>query len=296
MFKKFLAPALALMIAVCSLTLGSCSDKAEYPVTVDGVNINAEPQNIVVLDKNLADIIICIGYVEKLAGRSDDVNQKGMHVVPSVGKADEADAASIKKLKPDVVFADNKLSKKTASSLTKSGIPVIKINKVHIPKELKKVYEKIGAVLGGRFRGLSKAKKAYKDLYEDLTDIKDIISDKKIVKTVCYLYSDDGEIKTLVGGKWEAQVLGFTGAVNVFGSFNKEKLDLKKLAVSNPDFIFCDNKKIIKKLNGIKKLKKLSALKNNTHVIKFDEISMQGDTALEALEKMLRHMYPEDFK
>lgn len=296
MSKKFLALALALMIAVCSLALGSCSDKAEFPVTVDGITINAEPKNIVVLDKNLADIITCIGYVEKLAGRSDDVNQKGMHVVPSVGKTDEADASSIKKLKPDVVFADNKLSKKTASALKKSGIPVVIIKKAHIPQELKKVYIKIGEVLGGKFSGKSKAKKAYKDLYEDLTDIKDIISDKKIVKTVCYLYNDGGELKTLVGGKWEAQVLGFTGAVNVFGSFNKEKLDIKKLAVSNPDFIFCDSKKIIKQLKSNKKLKKLSALENNTHVIKFDEISMQGDTALDALEKMLRHMYPEDFK
>jgi ABC-type Fe3+-hydroxamate transport system substrate-binding protein len=296
MCKKFLALALAILIAACPLALGSCSDKAEFPVTVDGININAEPQNIVVLDKNLADIISCIGYVEKLAGRSDDVNQKGMHVVPSVGKADEADASSIKKLKPDVVFADDELNKKTADALKKSGIPVLIIKKAHIPQELKKVYIKIGKALGGKYSGKSKAKKAYNDLYEDLTNIKDIIGDKKIVKTVCYLYDEDGAVKTLIGGKWEAQVLGFTGAVNVFGSFNKEKIDVKKLAVSNPDFIFCGNKKIIKQLNSNKKLKKLSALKNHTHVIKFDEISMQGETALDALEKMLRHMYPEDFK
>lgn len=296
MSKKFLALLLTVIIAVCPFALGSCSDKADFPVNVDGVSINSEPKNIVVLDKNLADIIICIGYVEKLAGRSDDVNQKGMHVVPSVGKADEADVSSIKKLKPDLIFADSKFDEKTASELSKNGIPVIKIKKAHIPEKLKKVYLKIGEALGGKFTGKSKAKKAYKRLYADLTNIKDIITDKKIVKTVCYLYNGDGVVKALIGGKWEAQLLGFTGAVNVFGSFSDDKLNTKKLLIANPDYIFCADKKIIKQLNNNKKLKKLSALKNHTHVIKYDEITMQGDTAFEVLEKMLRHMYPEDFK
>ena len=138
MKKSLLALALVIVTAVTGLAFSSCSSDSEFPVTAGNITIKAEPKNIIILNKNDADIISCIGYIDKLAGRSDSVNQKGMELVPSVGSANDPSYSKIKKLKADVVFADDTLKSDTKKKLQSSGITVISHEKADTVEQLKK--------------------------------------------------------------------------------------------------------------------------------------------------------------
>lgn len=294
MKRKIIASLLALVTVFCSLSISSCGEKSEYPVQIGGTVINKEPENIVILNKNLADIISCIGYDIKLAGRSDEVDLKGMEVVPSVGAASDPSIDKIIKLKADVVFADESLNPKIKSALKTKGVTVITPENADTVKQLKKLYKQLGSILGGNITGKEKGAEAFDSLYESLKDVRDAVDDKGIVRTICYLYYD-GKIRTMNSGTWGAEMLGFTSASNVFKNEKSDVVNLKTLKLSNPDFIFCGDMRIVKYLRKKPAFKNLSAIKKNIHIIRLDDINAQGDSALDTLRKMLKHMYPEDF-
>ena len=294
MKRKFLAALLALVTVISALSLSSCGEKSEYPVQIGKTVINSEPENIVILNKNLADIISCIGYDIKLAGRSDEVNQKGMEVVPSVGAASNPSTDKIIKLKADMVFADESLNSKAKSDLEAKGVTVITPESAASVKELKALYRQLGSILGGSITGKEKGAEAFDSLYESLKDVRDAVDDKGIVRTICYLYYD-GKMRTMNSGTWGCEMLGFTGASNVFKNEKSDVVNLKTLKLSNPDFIFCGDMRVVNYLRKKPAFKNLSAIKKNIHIIRLDEINAQGDSALDTLRKMLKHMYPEDF-
>lgn len=293
--KKLTATILILITVLSAAILGSCSGENEYPVTVDGITINEEPENIVVLNKNLADIISCIGYDVKLVGRSDEVNQKGMSVVPSIGSCTDASDASIIKLNADIVFADETFSSQTKKKLEDKGITVVIPDKTNTPKQIKNIYKQLGAILGGNITGKAQGTDSFNTLYSELKDVKSAIDEKNVIRTVCYLYSENGVLKTMNNATWGGNILDFTGATNVFHNSDNNTVNSDSLMLSNPDYIFCSDKKVVKYLKTNKTFKRLTALKKHTYIIPLDEINMQGDTSLDTLKKMLKKMYPEEF-
>ena len=85
MRKRIVSIALAFVIALSvAVTFTGCGND-DYPVEVANIIIESEPKNIVVLDASTADIISYTGYDIKMVGRSDEVNQDWLSVVPSVG-------------------------------------------------------------------------------------------------------------------------------------------------------------------------------------------------------------------
>lgn len=293
---KITAVILAVSIIFCALAFSACSKDNEYPVTVNGVNINSEPEKVIALSKNCVEIISCMDYDDKLAGRTDEVNQKGMHVVPSVGSSADISIKKIKDIKADVVFADESINSKTVNSIKQSGIPVVIFNKAENEKQLKDLYIKFGTILGGKKKGKSKAENASKDLLKVLNNMNDIVTKKDNPINMCYLYLENGKLKTLKKGSWGAKMLEYTGETNVFKNEENDRISGKKLLRSNPNYIFCSDREVAKVLRGSKRLKNLSALKGGLRAVPYDEITMQGETSLLALKKMLKKMYPEDFK
>ncbi len=296
MKNKITALILAVLTAFSALAITSCSEKSGYPVTVAGVKIESEPENIVILSKNYADIISYIGYDEKLVGRSDEVNQKGMHVVPSVGPAAKASVSKIKELKADVVFAENNLNADTKAQLEKNGIKVVIPDKAENKKQLKNLYIQLGTILGGSKSGKEKGRQACNKLLGELDDVKDIVTEKSKNLTICYLYLEKGKLKTMNEGTWGAELLDYTGETNVLKHQKTNAVNPKKLLRSNPDFIFCENRAVADKLRSSNYLKGLSALRGGLRAVAYDEITMQGTTSLYAVKKMLKKMYSEDFK
>ncbi|MCH5299538.1 MAG: ABC transporter substrate-binding protein [Ruminococcus sp.] len=294
--KKILSVliAAAMLLSLASL-LGGCSGESDYPVKIGGITFTEEPQEIVILNKNLADIISCVGYDIKMVGRSDEVSQQGLQVVPSVGSSSEPDVGKIKELGADVVFADDTIDDAAVESLTAEGIPVVKTEDANTQKQLKNVYKKLGTILGGNITGKKQGAQAYKSLTTTLRDVKSAVDSKNIVTTVVYLYIDNGVLKTFNSNTWGATMLSYTGAVNVAQNFESNVVNAEDLKLSKPDFIFCADEHVESYLNNHAELSSLSALSERTFTVPLEDISMQGNSSLDVLENMLRDMYPEDF-
>ena len=76
MFKRSISILLSIiMIATMSMCLCACdgSDADNYPVNINGITINEEPENIVVLSSEHADIISYIGYDVKWSAKVANV-------------------------------------------------------------------------------------------------------------------------------------------------------------------------------------------------------------------------------
>ncbi len=287
----FMAVILTLSIACC---FNSCGREKEFPVNIGEVVIKSEPENIVVLDKNLADIISCIGYDVKMVGRSDEVNQEFLEVVPAVGTKADPDLEKIKGLDTDMVITDMSMDESLIKTIKKAGIKVVQFGVAQTQKQLNNTYKNIGRVLGGNVTGVAKGDGAYKELNETLENIKSAAEYDSVVRTACYLYISDGVLKTMNKGTWGDIILKDTSAINVFEHAETDVVKNEELKIANPDFIFCSGQDVIDYLNNNDTLYELDGL-DNTCVIKYDEITMQGYTSLDVLEVMLRCIYPDQF-
>lgn len=155
--KKVISVLLTATLAFSAATVFSgCDSEKDYPVTVANLTIKEEPENIVVLSPETADIISYIGYDVKMVGRSDEVDQEFLSVVPSVGAAHIPSIDKIKESEADIVFADVDIDSTAVKALEEEGIMVISIAPPENVAELETAYVTLGKILGGEITGTDK--------------------------------------------------------------------------------------------------------------------------------------------
>lgn len=295
MFKRVFSLLLCiLMIATMGLSLCSCKgeESDEYPVTVAGITIEKEPQNIVVLSDCLADIVSYIGYDIKMVGRNMETDQEFLSVVPIVGTAADPNVDTIVSAETNLVIADDTLSANFKNALTNAGIPVLSLSKANSLDELKALYTNLGTALGGSVTGRQQGLNSYDELIKTISDFKDAIP-KDVVKSACYLYlNENGELCTLTKGTIEYDLFSYNGAINVFASQETPVVDLELLKISTPSFIFYDNETVLDYLNNDAELSTMGALKNNkTFELKKTDFNRQGTTYEDMIYHMIEFMF-----
>ncbi|MCR5653240.1 MAG: ABC transporter substrate-binding protein, partial [Ruminococcus sp.] len=239
MIKRLLSVMLACALLLSAAAVfTSCGEEAEFPVKIGSITVEKEPENIVILDKNLADIISAIGYDVKMVGRSDDVDQKGLKVAPSMGTAQDPSVTNIIKAKAEIVFTDKSLNDADDAKLKKAGVIVAQFESANTLKQLRSLYVKIGRMLGGNNTGRVAAVKAFKEIRDTLTAVKTAAKRDKTVSTLAYLYADNGVLKTVNSGCWASTVLDYTGSVNVFKNAETDVVDINNLMLADPNYIF----------------------------------------------------------
>ena len=294
--KKLIAGILcAVLVLGTALSLSGCGDK-NYPVKIANLTIDKEPKSIVVLDPNSADIISYMGYDVKIVGRSREVDQKYLGVAPVMGSAVSPSVQDIIDSGATVVFANECLNDDFEQSLEKEGIAVIKMSVAETPKQLETNYHTIGKILGGNDDGDAKAASSYDKLISAMEQRKSEASAKNAtaLDTVCYLYYEQGGLRLMTSGTYGDMLLGYTGSVNVAVNIDENKVDVNTLKVANPKYIFYSDDNTLKAVQADPVLSKLAAVTGGkTMQITKDEMSRQGLTALETLEKMIGFIHPE---
>ena len=294
--KKLIAGILCAVLVLCTaLSLSGCGDK-NYPVKIANLTIDKEPKSIVVLDPNSADIISYMGYDVKIVGRSREVDQKYLDVAPVMGSAVSPSVQDIIDSGATVVFANEGLNDDFEQSLEKEGIAVIKMSVAETPKQLETNYHTIGKILGGNDDGDAKAASSYDKLISAMEQRKSEASAKNAtaLDTVCYLYYEQGGLRLMTSGTYGDMLLGYTGSVNVAVNIDENKVDVNTLKVANPKYIFYSDDSTLKAVQADPVLSKLAAVTGGkTMQITKDEMSRQGLTALETLEKMIGFIHPE---
>lgn len=287
--------ALAVLFSV-ALTLGGCGDK-DYPVEVANFKIDKEPESIAILAPSVADIVSYIGYDVKMVGRSDEVNQNWMSVVPSVGTAADPDTNAIKESGATIVFADTTLNADKKETLENNGITVITMSKATTQKQLETNYVSLGKILGGKVTGSNRGAEAYNELLDSMNKVKTTVTAAKAsgtLYTVCYLYLSGNELRMMSSGTYGDMLLGYTGAVNAAVNISDNKVDADTLKIANPNFVFYSDDATLLAIKNDPTLSQLTAIaKNSVLMVSMDEMSRQGQSALDTLQKMVNFMYPE---
>ena len=125
------AGALLLSGAACSK-----AKQGEYPVKIAGHEVTAEPQKVVCLSDNIADILIACGYTDAIVAKTDECDQPELDGVPSVGSRNNPSYSRIESLSPDVVFADKSVSADLVKKLDDNSINVFNMIKAQNGKEM----------------------------------------------------------------------------------------------------------------------------------------------------------------
>lgn len=292
--RKTIAFVLSCMIVLTAFSIAGCGqENSNYPVTVGNITFDTEPENIVVLSDDIADIISCIGYDVKMVGKSDSVTQEELSVVPSVGNEITPNTSLIITNETDVVFCDESLDENTKKVLDDNGIKVIKMMSAETTEELETVYRSLGKILGGKTTGEEKAQEAYNNLISSMDEVKSKYSSGSILNTVCYIYTDGDQVKIAGKNTFADLLLSYTGAVNVAVEAGEQNVQDARLNVSNPTYIFYSDKTALNALKSDDTLKNLSAVKSNKVMeISLTDMSRHGITALADLQSMVDFMYP----
>lgn len=296
MKTKIISIALAVVTIFFAVALMSgCSD-GEYPVEVANITIESQPKNIVVLDAPTADILIATGYDKYIVGRSDEVDQKSISVAPSFGSYEKPDVDKIIEAGANLVFAGPTIDEDAKKKLQDKGIQVITMSHGDTPKQVETNYVTIGKICGGTKTGAKKGEDTYNDLLDKMNNYKQQVNNRNsgILDTVCYLYTENDQLKMMTSGTYGDMLLGYTGAVNAAVNISDNNVDVATLKVANPNFVFYADSTTLDKIKGDATLSSLGAVKTGKILeVSLEEMTRPGDTALEALEKMVYFMYPD---
>lgn len=293
--KKIVSFLIAAAVAACAVLTSGCAG-TEYPVEIANIVIEKEPENIVVLDSNTADIISFMGYDGKIVGRSDQVDQQSLGAAPSVGASTNPNVQQIKDSKATVVFASDAIKESAVKSLEDDNIKVVKIAFADTPKQLKQNYKTIGKILGGKSTGEKKGEDSYNHLIDELEQIQTSIPASAnaggVQDTVCYLYSDGGSLKIMTRDSYGEMLLEYTNCINIAGQINDDTVDVRVLRDSKPKYIFYSDENALKAIKSDAVLSKLPAVRGgNIMQITDTEMKRQGGTAVQTVKRMVDFVY-----
>lgn len=293
MQKQFTALAMAIILALSALTFSGCgSETTNYPVSVGNLTFENEPKNIVILSDDVADIVSFIGYDVKMIGRSEEVTQSDLSAAHVMGSESTPDTAKVIASNPDLVLAGADLDAAAQNTLESQGIKVVKMLSPQNLDELETAYRSIGTMLGGKVTGAQKGENGYNELVKGMDSSKATHSGGNILNTVCYLYVEDNQLKTLGNKTFGAMLLDYTGAVNVSVGADTKVVDENNLRIANPTYIFYSDSSVLDYLHNSDSLKGLSALNSNKiKEIPIEDVSRPGKTALTTLSTMTDFMY-----
>ncbi len=272
MFKKIIA----LSLSVAMLTAASgCDFKAvsnqisnklsvdskatAYPVTVGKEEIYSQPEKILVLDDNVADVLITCGYTDKIVGCSTDCTQAELADVQKYGSDINPRTDITANADADIIFASPDISYEDYKDLKKGDALVLRMASATSVDNLDILYSNICTIMSGNIEG-DKLGEAYaKAVIDNLEKNK---SDT-IVKG-CYIYSIDKAI-AVTNDMYENDILSYAGVQNIATEMDMHgKLPFSKITAVDKQqgfafYIFCEK--------GLKQQILQSDVFKNTNVV-----------------------------
>ena len=297
MFKKSLAVFLCLLMTITlAFSLTGCSEQdGNYPVTVGQTTLKEKPQKVCVLSDNLADIIYYMGYSTQICALSDACTQEELtKYISSVGDEVSPSTDKIIDSGAELVLTDTPLSAFAQEALESKDIEIINLMLPTTEAQLTTLYTTLGKIFGGKTDGSDTGKNACARLCDTLSQAEKEVEGSSIVKLVCYLYLNENNVLCSYNSSTsEGLVLDFVGATNVASNFPEDKVDKSILRLSNPDYIFCDNQKVIDYLKNANEFATMTALTNNqTYILPKTALQRLGGSMINTQSFMLSKMFP----
>lgn len=286
----------AAMLLLCLLPLAGCGShdvqsgvgESDYPVTINDVTLNAEPEGIAVLSPNLADVILALRYEVALKMRSEDCTQSELSILPT---GNLEDPQAIRDAGVSLVLVDNELPADQKQAASDAGLTVLAIPPATSREDLTRLYTQVGSAVKGASTGYQQGEKMAKNILMTIDDVQRLIPQNDIVVTVCFLLDDKGSVIT--GDSFAGKLIESLGFVNAANDGTNNQIDLSVIANANPSYLFCPigMKDTIVKSDSFKDLE---AVKQD-HVFEIDPnlLLWQGTSITEGITEIVGSIYPE---
>ena len=240
--KRIIATAVAMLLCAALLLTGcqSAGETADFPVSVEGVVLETQPQRIVSLSPVLSAALMELNGLDVLAGVSDYCHDKVPETgeIPAMGSAQTPDVQAIIDSGADTVLSVSAMSAGNISTLEAAGIRLIILPQPTSLAELAVLYTQVGTVLKGASTGAERGD----NLSQNLTDRLSFLSGKiGEDNTASYLYLPDLSGAAATGDTLESEVLGKLGLQNTASELAGYALSDEQLAGMDPDWLICDD-------------------------------------------------------
>lgn len=222
MLKKIISISLsvAMLVAVSGCDISSVSsqisDKVSvnsketaYPVTVGTEKIHSKPERVLVLDDNVADILIACGYTDRIVGCSTDCTQTELADVEKYGSDINPRTDIISNAKADIIFASPDVSYEDYTKMKESGTLVLRMAQADSVDSLDILYSNICTIMSGNIEGDQLGTNCAKVITDSMKNS----SNENIVKG-CYLFDIDGK-SAVTTDMYENDILKYAGVQNI---------------------------------------------------------------------------------
>lgn len=285
--KKFLAVALCAAVSMCACLVTGCDEEKDpnYPITIGNVCFETRPEHVAVLSTNAADIIKFLGYTDRVAVISDEVEHQGFDPLPACGSSIDPNVDILLTNGVDAVIADDNLSDATLRILDGRNINVIQMHYYNDPSDIMTTYSSIGAVFDGN-GGKIKAQSAFNSLVNQLSIYKQAVNSKYKKLSLLYL-SGTRSFSSVIKGSWYNNILDYSNTKVISDKLKEPKLSKTQIAKYDPYFLVL-NYKTVNYLQKSSMLGSLSALKAKRYItLPLANLKLQGQTAVENVKKLV---------
>lgn len=294
MLKRFSALFISLIII---LTISGCTapkyienvkntltnTKTDFPVNAGNDTIEQAPDDVVVLNDNIADILITCGYTKKIIGKSSECTQSEIEGVKIYGSEKKPETDDIIKLNPDIVFADTQIEYSEYKKIQDSGITILRMSDAASIDGFSILYSNICKIMDGNIKGDEIGKSNAERVINSIEQ-----SESNNIIRGCYLYSLD--CKSVVTSEmYSSEIMEVAGIQNITsendrnGHFSKSQIIAADKQNSFPLYIFCEEG-LREKIMSDNDFKSTSVVNKNRVVeIPSKYITRQGKSSYEGV-------------
>ena len=234
---------LSLLLLCGALLLTGCQggvEKADFPVSVEGVVLDKAPERIVSLSPVLSTVLVELNGQDKLVGVSDYCHNKVAETadIPAMGSAQTPDVQAIIDSGADTVLSVSAMSAGNITALEAAGIRLIILPQPTSLTELSIFYTQVGTVLKGANTGADKGGNLAKNLMDKLTYLSGKLDGSNAVS---YLYLPDLSGAVATGDTLESGALAAIHLTNMAEQLTGYALSDEQLSGLSPDWLICDD-------------------------------------------------------
>ena len=295
MIKKILALSISATM-VC--TLAGCdisssvtdikstiqNEVTNFPVNTGYEIIEQAPEDIVVLDDNVADILIACGYTNKIVGKSSDCTQSELKDVKEYGSDKNPDTNAVNKLDADLIFASPDINYSDYKAMKNDNNIVLRIATTNSIENFDTLYSNICKIMSGNIDGTKLGEEKAKYIVSELKS-----SESNSVIKGCYLYNLDGQ-SAVTNEMYENEILSLAGVQNIATEYDRKgNLAISKILAADkqegfPFYILCE-KGLKSKILSDENFKGTSVINKNRIIeIPSEYLNRQGKSAIEGVK------------
>ena len=272
-------------ISVESIKASITEEETEYPVQIGHDIVEKQPKNIVVLDDNVADILIACGYTDSIVGRSSDCTQEALKDVKEYGSDKNPRIDLVNKLDADIIFASSDVAYSDYESMRSDNTVVLRMAQATSVDNLETLYSNVCRVMSGNISGKNIGTEKAKVVIDSLEKAEN----KNSVIKGCYLFTTDGRSAVTLD-MYENEILQLAGIQNIATDDDKNGvLAVNKILATDkqegfPFYILCE-KGLKNKILSDDNFKNTNVVnKNRVIEIPSQYITRQGNTAVEGVK------------